>query len=128
MRLKELFGLLLSCLQIVVGNGSCQPNSLALHVFFVDFSAKFLEQTLQQLFLVEHDFHNRRANLCIPQHEILLGSHGCLLGLMESHVTNNRIVFIEASDQLLGVHLDLFVTFVVPGTNEVTQGFGVDPF
>ena len=120
MSFEELFGLSLLVFHIVIGDCGGQSNSLGLQILVLHLLAEFLEQSLEQLFLVVHNLDNWRLYLGIPKNKIFLGSLSCLKGFSECHLSKHGIVFIKTFDHLVLIHFNFFVVRIISRADEIT--------
>jgi hypothetical protein len=126
MGLEELLRLSLFVFHVVVRDGGCESDGFGFEVLILHFFAKFFEETLQELFLVVHDLDNWRRDLLVSKDQVFFSSISCLLSFSESHLTKESIIFIKASNHFIFAHLDLFIMWIVPRSDQITKCSGID--
>ena len=126
MSLKELFGLSLLVLHIMIRDGGGKSDGFRLKIFIFHLLSKFLEESLEKLLLVVHDLDNWRGDLLISENKILLGSVGSHLCLSEGHFSEKSIILIKTSYHFVFVHLDLIIMLIVPRSNQITKCLSIN--
>ncbi len=88
-------------------------DSLRFLVAALNFFTKLLEDALNQLDLIVHDFDKRRVSGTVPQDKILTKT-GCQIeSLSIAHVSNVDIVLVIDVHYMTGFEIDLLITLIV---------------
>lgn len=105
-------------------NGSGESDVFRFLFLFVHIFTKLLEQFLQKLQFVVHNLCDRRICFNISQYNVLFQSCRLTVCFTELHVSNNLVIFIVNSYDLVSGIVDFFVVFVVTSTCDIAESFG----